>query len=146
MLTEIILVALDGSGQPDKALVRAIDLAEKYKSELLLFHAAIVQPVPEIQGRAKAVAKEMYQKISAELGNEILDGAEARAREAGLTSVRKKLVFGNPAKEIIDTVARENVGLVVTGTRGLSGFNQYVLGSVVQKVAALAKCHVLVVK
>lgn len=143
---EIILVALDGSGHSDKALVRAIDLAEKYESELVLFHAAIVQPVPEIQGRAKSVAKEMYQKISAELGNEILDAAEARAREAGLTSVRKKLVFGNAAKEIIDTVAREDVGLVVTGTRGLSGFNQYVLGSVVQKVAALAKCHVLVVK
>ncbi len=143
---EIILVALDGSNHAEKALIRAIDLAEKYQSELLLFHAAIVQPVPEIQGRAKTVAKEMYQKISAELGDEILDAAEAKAREAGLTSIRRKLVFGNPAKEIIDTVAKENVGLVVTGTRGMSGFNQFVLGSVVQKVAALAKCHVLVVK
>jgi len=143
---ETILVALDGSAHAEKALTRAIELAEKYQAELLLFHAAVMPPVPEYQGRAKRVAKAMYQDISAELGNEILDAAEAKAREAGRTAIRRKLAFGNPAREIINLVEQEKVGLTVTGTRGVAGFNQYVLGSVVQKVAALAKCHVLVVK
>jgi nucleotide-binding universal stress UspA family protein len=143
---ETILVALDGSAHSDKALSRAIELAEKYQAELLLFHAAVMPPVPEYQGRAKRVAKGMYHDIGTELGNELLDAAEAKAREAGRTAIRRRLAFGNPAREIIKAVEEEKVGLTVTGTRGVAGFSQFVLGSVVQKVAALADCHVLVVK
>jgi nucleotide-binding universal stress UspA family protein len=47
---------------------------------------------------------------------------------------------------INDVALNEKVDLIVTGTRGLSGFKKVVLGSVASGVVEHAHCSVLVVK
>ncbi|MHC0551186.1 universal stress protein [Salinicoccus sp. CNSTN-B1] len=51
-----------------------------------------------------------------------------------------------PAKEIIKEAELENYELVVIGSRGLSRFQEMVLGSVSHKVAKRAEIPVMIVK
>ena len=47
---------------------------------------------------------------------------------------------------IIDYAERENVDLIVVGTKGRTGFKKMLLGSVASDVVTYAYCLVLVVK
>ena len=47
---------------------------------------------------------------------------------------------------IVDYAERENVDLIVVGTRGRTGFKKMLLGSVASDVVTYAHCLVLVVK
>jgi nucleotide-binding universal stress UspA family protein len=48
--------------------------------------------------------------------------------------------------EIVDYAERENIDLIVIGTRGRSGLKKMLLGSVASGVVTYASCPVLVVK
>jgi nucleotide-binding universal stress UspA family protein len=47
---------------------------------------------------------------------------------------------------IVDYAERENIDLIVIGSRGLSGFKKLLLGSVASGVVTYANCPVMVVK
>ena len=49
-------------------------------------------------------------------------------------------------KEIIEYSERENIDLIVIGTRGRTGFKKVFLGSVASGVLNFARCPVLIVK
>lgn len=142
-----ILVALDGSKHAENALGVAIDLACKYDAELMLYHSIVAHTMrAEYESRVADVAKNVYKEIGAEIAGEVLDAAETRAREAGAARVRKVVTESNPAQGVIETANREGADAIVMGSRGLTGFHGFVLGSVAQKVTALADCPVIVVK
>lgn len=142
-----ILVALDGSKHADNALGVAIDLACKYDAELMLYHAIVAHTMrAQYESRVGDVARNVYKEIGAEIAGEVLDAAETRAREAGAARVRKISAEGNPAQGIIETASREGADLIVMGSRGLTGFHGFVVGSVAQKVITLADCPVIVAK
>jgi nucleotide-binding universal stress UspA family protein len=58
------------------------------------------------------------------------------------------LVFatGSPAEEILRAAERHRADLIVMGSKGLTGLDRYLLGSVSRKVARHAPCSVLVVR
>ena len=47
---------------------------------------------------------------------------------------------------IVDYAERENIDLIVIGTRGRTGIKQLLLGSVASDVVTYAHCPVMVVK
>jgi nucleotide-binding universal stress UspA family protein len=47
---------------------------------------------------------------------------------------------------IVDYAERENIDLIVVGSRGLSGFKKLLLGSIASGVVTYAHCPVMVVK
>ena len=53
---------------------------------------------------------------------------------------------GHPAEEIVETARKKGADLVVVGSRGLTGFKRYLLGSVSHKVMKYCDCSVLVVR
>jgi nucleotide-binding universal stress UspA family protein len=53
---------------------------------------------------------------------------------------------GDAATEIIDYARDENIDLIVVGSRGLSTFRSWFLGSVSRKLVHYADCSVLIVK
>jgi len=57
-----------------------------------------------------------------------------------------EIVRGDPADEIIRLANIYQVDLIVIGSRGLTGINRILLGSVSSQVVADAHCSVLVVK
>lgn len=75
-------------------------------------------------------------------------GCEAtveRLRAAGIDAV-VEIRQGDPAHEIVSAAQSAGAGLVVLGTRGLTGLRRLLIGSVARNVLLSAPCSVLVVR
>lgn len=57
-----------------------------------------------------------------------------------------ELVHGDAATEILDYVKTNHIDLIVAGSRGLSQFKSWMMGSVSRKLVHYAPCSVLIVK
>ncbi|CAM3478441.1 universal stress protein [Marinicrinis lubricantis] len=57
-----------------------------------------------------------------------------------------KILHGDPGPTIVKLANEDGYDLVVIGSRGLNGLQQFVLGSVSHKVAKRVNCPVLIVK
>lgn len=68
-----------------------------------------------------------------------------RFAQQGL-AVDHVFVEGTPAEEILRAAERRRADLIVMGSKGLTGLDRYLLGSVSRKVARHAPCSVLVVR
>jgi nucleotide-binding universal stress UspA family protein len=73
------------------------------------------------------------------------DEMAERLTEIGLPATAH-LRGGDPAHEIIDVAEALEADLIVTGTRGLTGLNRLLLGSVARNVLTHAHCSVLVMR
>jgi nucleotide-binding universal stress UspA family protein len=84
-------------------------------------------------------------------------GARQREREEKIKPISKvleqagisysvNLTKGDPAEEIIECAQKENMDMIVIGSRGLNAMQELMLGSVSHKVVQKADRPVLVVK
>lgn len=136
-----ILVAVDRSVYSEKALAKAVDMAKKEGAELIAL-AVAEQPV-DMGEMAVSVSVTDHFKA---LADEALEKAKALAKDKGVT-VKPVLESGiSPADSIIELARKEGVDLIVTGSRGRTGLEKFLLGSVAGKVIAHAPCSVLVVR
>lgn len=139
-----ILVALDGSQKSDKALDFALDLAEKYSAEILLYSA-----IPPISSIISAVypSSDKYYAVSKARHEQVLEDALKKAKKLQPNlNILTKLAEGRPADKIIETAKLEKSDLIIVGDRGLGGIKEFILGSVSHRVADTATCPVLIVK
>ena len=56
------------------------------------------------------------------------------------------LVKGLPSSRILEVAEQQGVGLIVLGSKGLTGLKHLLMGSVAERVVHLARCPVTVVK
>jgi nucleotide-binding universal stress UspA family protein len=80
------------------------------------------------------------------IGHRIVERAERDARQKGVNFVRTMIADGDPAATIVDAADGEKPDLLVMGSRGLSGVQELLMGSVSHKVSHSAKCTVAVAK
>ncbi len=124
-----ILVAVDGSDSARDALEHAAPLARAFGAKLLVVHVASEDQNLD-DGRASA------RKIAnAQISAANLEGVEAAPLVA----------FGDPADRIVEVADEHAVDLIVVGSRGLSGLQSFLLGSVSYNVARRAHRPVLIV-
>jgi nucleotide-binding universal stress UspA family protein len=147
-----ILVPIDGSGSSMKAADYGVTLAKNGdSSKVVALHvihsqikylysstvATLVTPttIGTIIDRAKQEAQNWLTKVQ---------------EKANENDVKLKTEFVvDPTSivgAIVDYSERQNVDLIVIGSRGLSGFKRLLLGSVASGVVSYAHCPVLVVK
>ncbi len=133
-----ILVPTDGSNASRNALIKALELAEKFNSEVEIFN---VTPTSEAfnMDYSILITKEQINKS----GELVLD-ATLKGIDIGKVQILKKHTSGNPTNSILEEIKRE-FDLVVMGTRGHGTLIGVALGSVTQHVLAHAECPVLVV-
>ncbi|MDJ0947889.1 MAG: universal stress protein [Alphaproteobacteria bacterium] len=147
---ERILVGVDGSDNAREAVEVAAQLAQTHGSLVTLLHVVQVSAIAE--EAIKTTATEHLEKnpksIMAKLSQEILDRAKAHAVEAGLeeSRVRVESADGNQASRLIEACKRHEADLIVLGGRGRGRLEGMLLGSVSQKVSALAPCACLIVR
>jgi nucleotide-binding universal stress UspA family protein len=67
-----------------------------------------------------------------------------RALERGL-DVNREIRWGDPAVAIIAYAVENDIDLIVMGTRGKTGFERYLLGSVAEKVVRVSPVPVVTV-
>ncbi len=72
------------------------------------------------------------------IAEQVLDHAEASAREHGVSAVKRLILDGDPVKRILETVEAEQADLVVSGARGLSDLKALMVGSVSHKLSHLS--------
>lgn len=148
-----ILVAVDGSDHADKALGYALGLAENCGSELILMTAYQKRVLPGIgadDDYEDKIDMEIYEKYwgSIKASHEgILAKAESRVKkEQPSIKYTTELDEGRPATEIIASAKRNNVDLIVMGSRGIGGVTGWILGSTSKHVVESCTKPVLVVK
>lgn len=80
------------------------------------------------------------------IGAQILEDAEKAARGAGVTDVGTATYGGDAADAILDCADKQKADTIVLGSRGLSDFKGFFLGSVSHKVSNHATCTCVTVK
>ena len=137
---ENILVAVDGSKHSDAAFDVAMDIAQKYGSQLFVLHV--------FQGGTGSgtLVSSGVEDDNRSIGQEILNSYEETAKERGLQNARMLLQEGDAAKRIMETASEVKCGLLILGSRGRGGFKELLLGSVIHKVTNHADCPILIAK
>jgi len=135
-----ILLATDGSEHSKRAAENAIHIAtctEGSKIEVVYVVDA---------DRAKSDVLSNWNSVDVnDSRKQRMKDVEEKAKEAGV-SYEIKVLHGEPGPAIVEYVNKNQIDVVVIGSRGLSGIQEFVLGSVSHKVAKRANCPVLIVK
>jgi nucleotide-binding universal stress UspA family protein len=75
-----------------------------------------------------------------------LDNVEEELKKSGLKNIRVVGKLGEPAKEIIDYVEKNGIGLVIMASHGRSGPGRWAFGSVAEKVMRSLDIPVMIVR
>jgi nucleotide-binding universal stress UspA family protein len=146
-----ILACLDGSESSAKAADYAIEIAKKHGSQVVLLNVVVSQlgyayssgafglatsgAINEILEKTKQEAEKWFEEIKKKASAQ---GVEVQSEVvASPTSV---------APAIVEYAEKNKVDLIITGTKGRSGFSKLLLGSVASGVVTNASCPVMVVK
>jgi nucleotide-binding universal stress UspA family protein len=156
-----ILVAIDGSEMSMRAAAYAIDIANikgKEEENVQLIGLTVID-LTNLSYSFFATASGYYEAEKLEEkrkeAQQLLDKVGKLAVKENNTNNNVNIQFKSEIIEdpisrvgsaIVDYAERENVDLIVIGTRGRTGFKKMLLGSVASDVVTYAHCPVLVVK
>jgi nucleotide-binding universal stress UspA family protein len=147
------LVLLVSVTQPVKARVSSHIVAGEYDARE--YHVAPSGgPIPTgnyLTGLLYSPDMKNLKDIPAEVGkmaktawNYLSKKAEELEQQGLHTEIR--VAFGHPAEEIIRFAEDEKADLIIMGSRGRSGFNQWDMGNIADKVVRTVNVPVLLVK
>ncbi|MCL8017398.1 universal stress protein [Streptomyces sp. AS02] len=138
-VTLSVTVGLDGSRESRAAAEWAAREAQLLGLPLKLVHVWV--PVPAPMAQAPLLGAETQQHWSERVPREAAEGI--RVRHPGLDVITEQL-SGRPADMLAD--AAQDAELLVLGSRGLSGFGGFMLGSVGLAVVAHTERPVVLVR
>jgi nucleotide-binding universal stress UspA family protein len=141
-----ILLATDGSEEATLATEAATELSKNTASEL---HLAYVLPTPERLAYPHhyptEVREDIFEQAKKDAG-EFLDKQAEQIRSGGGSVTEAHVRTGRPDHEIVSLSDDLGVGLIVIGSRGLTGMRRALMGSVSDSVVRHAHCPVMVVR
>ncbi len=151
-----ILLIMDGSAYGQQALEYLGSFPFPEKIDLQVMHVLLPPPFPagmaytatdrvlfEPLAISEALAEERAREEAA--GNELLAKAVEELHKFG-REAKPILKRGDAATEILETIRRENVDLVVCGSRGMSPIRSWLMGNVSRKLVHYSHSSVLVVR
>jgi nucleotide-binding universal stress UspA family protein len=135
-----ILCATDFSDFSNHTVGHGVALAREFDARLIICHVIDLSSVAiygEFQLDPVGQQNRIMEDANAQL--EALAGDQPVAWEPLIT-------VGKPADEISRAVEEKNIDLVITATRGRSGFKRLILGSVTERLMRTLTCPLLVVR
>lgn len=141
-----IIVAIDGSEHSIRAAEYALNLAKTYGAEL---NAVTVTHVPESYHlkQEEVFGHSSGTSGSSEDAKRWFEMFNEKAKENNVKLKTELISSHRPVDYVlVECAEKENIDLIVLGTRGMSGFKKLLLGSVASGVVTYAHCPVLVVK
>lgn len=146
-----ILVAVDGSELSLRAADKAIYLAQKHGSDLIVLYVISANIRYGYAGDGVFLGypfplKELVD-IAMEDGQKCVDEVKQKASGKAM-NVQTEVLLGTSSvvKEIVEYAENHNVDQIVVGSRGMSGIKKMLLGSTASGVVTYAHCPVMVVK
>lgn len=137
---DAIVHPTDGSSCARRALEHAVSLAKRYDAELHVQYVVRDARVPPTNQ-----APPVVERLT-DVGEDVLETAEERARDADLYQVTTHLQRGRPPTRIRDLVDDQDADLVVMGTHGRSGLERHLLGSTTETLLRQGSVPVLAVE
>jgi len=145
-----LLVAVDASSNAARAGSVAVALAQKFGSELIVLHAVPIPSYTFAQAEVGAVAPTMFQEYYEAAQKEGKAAVDDVIRSAEAKGVKATGIILGPAVSIVETIidyaTKNNVDLILVGTRGRTGFKKLLLGSVSTGILNHASCSVQLVR
>lgn len=136
-----ILIPYDFTAFSDSAFEKAMEIAKKFDSKLILL--TVIGSNIDTSGMSLSRAQEVHDGIENKT-TEDLDKIKKSNKDMNI-SVE---IIHNPSAidGILSFIPKNNIDLVVMGSHGRSGFKKLMLGSVASAVVTKASCPVLIVK
>lgn len=143
-----ILVPYDFSEVSEHALDFACQIADKAQCEIRLLNV-IEHPtadsfrtmgVQDMDPMEQLYIKKLIETVSGKLDAVISDAKYVDDK------MSYKIQIGNPFHNIIEEITEEKVDLLVMGTEGAEGLNEFFVGSNAEKVVRKASCPVITIQ
>lgn len=134
-----ILVAYDGSESANKAFGFAVEVAQRFRAELLVLSVATL-PEP-----AAMVESSAFLETANEHYEHDFERLKADAGRSDVT-MSTRVAVGHVAEQIVHVAGEEKPDLIVMGHRGKSLVSRWLLGSVSKRVISYSPCSVAVVR
>lgn len=140
MIFSNILVPFDGSDLALKSLEKAIELAQLDPSVKVTVLHVVQLPV-------KRVPDAIYNPVKKTILDDAHETIAIAKERLEVISERSEamVVEGAPIRVILDQAKEQNFDLIIMGSRGLSGFKEF-LGSVSHYISQNSKVPVLLMK
>ena len=135
-----ILLPVDFSGRCHGAARYAEALGARYGAEVTLLH---VLPPPHYEFSALEVGGSVLNELYAARSKQARQDLDAvLAEELATLRVKRVLLDGDPAGEIVAYAHAQQIDLILMPTHGYGPFRRFILGSVAAKVLHDADCPV----
>ncbi|WP_414469603.1 universal stress protein [Methanobacterium sp. ACI-7] len=143
-----ILLPTDGSEVAENAAEHAFLLGSKNGAQIIVLNVVETPRFRGIRSEDKDELMNRFRDEGQKSFDRIKGRMKSRAGEKCEQDIKLDFRFleGSPADEILKTIEKENIDLVVMGTSGKRGINRFLLGSVTENTMRSARCPVLVVR
>ena len=135
-----ILVPIDFSDVSKYAAEFAIDLAERSGAEIIFMHSMhfnYFQDFPHAPGLS---LQQMITDVQDAVENRMKNFVEEFDTKA---SIETTISAVHLQEAVVDTVKEQNIGLVIVGTKGCSGWTEFLVGSNTERIVRWADCPVI---
>lgn len=140
-----ILVPVDGSATAQKAVEKAIGLAQAFGSAVTAIYVIDSYPFTGL-GTDFAYGQAEYLSAAKAEGNAAIKAAHEALLAAGVRANASVVESHAAWRGILETAESVGADLIVMGSHGRHGLEKLVLGSVAQRVLSNANLPVLVVR
>jgi maltose/moltooligosaccharide transporter len=138
-----VVVGSDGTPTSLYAVDRAAEVAQAAQAKLVVVAAYNQGDPSTAPSPSQGLHRDLY---GAEAARKALDRSLTGLTKERVRYIEQRLVPGDPAQALLDTVGSNPANLIVVGNRGLGASEGQRLGSVPSYVVKNAMCDVLVVQ
>ena len=144
-----ILVAIDKSGYKNKATAYAITLAKSLGADLTVIHViskSSFGATGDLLGYYRGGKLKAYQDAMRNEAEKLLKKAVEFGEKEGILMHSEVIMDSSAEKAIIDYAKKQKMDLIVVGTKGMTGIEKFLMGSVANHVITYAHCPVLAIR
>jgi nucleotide-binding universal stress UspA family protein len=141
-----ILIPFDFSETAELALEHAVFMAKLHKADILLLH--VVESFSFASAISSAFGKsqsEFESKMESSAKDRLQSLTEKLHHDSGM-AVSYKIESGKIYKKIMSIAEEDKADIIVMGTHGVSGFQEFLVGSNTYRVVMSAPCPVISVQ